>query len=183
MRPVSPPGMPKANSMPASSRTRTTACGTSISSGIMAASYAGRSTRSSAPGAIFRGHPQLHLADLLDAAAQAIAGGQPLDAGRRAGRDEVAGPQRQNAGEEADVLAQPADHVAGVGPHGRLAVLLHFDGEVLRLVDLAARSASTPPRGVNAGAPLEVPPALVGAPPRGAAGAVPAETGASRSRV
>src|SRR6266849_1636952 len=35
MRPVSPPGMPKTNSMPASSRTRTTAWGTSISSGIM----------------------------------------------------------------------------------------------------------------------------------------------------
>src|SRR3989441_9893310 len=35
MRPVSPPGMPKTNWMPASSRTRTTAWGTSISSGIM----------------------------------------------------------------------------------------------------------------------------------------------------
>src|SRR5215510_11773153 len=32
MRPVSPPGMPKTNWMPASSRTRTRACGTSISS-------------------------------------------------------------------------------------------------------------------------------------------------------
>src|SRR6267143_4301608 len=35
MRPVSPPGMPKTNWMPASSRTRTSAWGTSISSGIM----------------------------------------------------------------------------------------------------------------------------------------------------
>src|SRR2546428_10955861 len=35
MRPVSPPGMPKTNWMPASSRTRTTAWGTSISSGII----------------------------------------------------------------------------------------------------------------------------------------------------
>src|SRR5207249_2344659 len=35
MRPVSPPGMPKTNWIPASSRTRTTAWGTSISSGIM----------------------------------------------------------------------------------------------------------------------------------------------------
>ena len=38
IRPVSPPGMPKTNWMPASSRTRTTAWGTSISSGIMCAS-------------------------------------------------------------------------------------------------------------------------------------------------
>src|SRR5262245_2802061 len=36
MRPVSPPGIPNTKSMPASSSTRTTACGTSISSGIMA---------------------------------------------------------------------------------------------------------------------------------------------------
>src|SRR5215470_15586173 len=35
MRPVSPPGMPKTNWMPASSRTRTMALGTSISSGAM----------------------------------------------------------------------------------------------------------------------------------------------------
>src|SRR5215510_811738 len=35
MRPVSPPGMPKTNWMPASSRTRTRACGTSISSGAI----------------------------------------------------------------------------------------------------------------------------------------------------
>src|SRR6266850_4742114 len=37
MRPVSPPGMPKTNWMPASSRTWTIAWGTSISSGIMCA--------------------------------------------------------------------------------------------------------------------------------------------------
>src|SRR5690348_10191334 len=36
MRPVSPPGIPKTNWMPASSRTRTSACGTSISSVAMA---------------------------------------------------------------------------------------------------------------------------------------------------
>src|SRR5262245_2067595 len=35
MRPVSPPGMPKTNWMPASSRTRTMAWGTSVSSGII----------------------------------------------------------------------------------------------------------------------------------------------------
>src|SRR5215470_17217915 len=35
MRPVSPPGMPKTNWMPASSRTRTSAWGTSISSAVM----------------------------------------------------------------------------------------------------------------------------------------------------
>src|SRR6266571_1472101 len=35
MRPVSPPGMPKTNWMPASSRTRTTACATSISASII----------------------------------------------------------------------------------------------------------------------------------------------------
>src|ERR1700752_2134739 len=35
MRPVSPPGIPNTNWMPASSRTRTSAWGTSISSGIM----------------------------------------------------------------------------------------------------------------------------------------------------
>src|SRR5215468_9242528 len=34
MRPVSPPGMPKTNSMPASSSTRTSAWGTSISAGV-----------------------------------------------------------------------------------------------------------------------------------------------------
>src|SRR5574341_553085 len=42
MRPVSPPGMPNTNSMPASSRTRTTAWGASISSGIMASVLNGR---------------------------------------------------------------------------------------------------------------------------------------------
>src|SRR5215470_5022496 len=34
MRPVSPPGMPNTNSIPASSRTRTSAWGTSISAGV-----------------------------------------------------------------------------------------------------------------------------------------------------
>src|SRR5262245_4784904 len=47
MRPVSPPGIPNTNSIPASSRTRTTACGTSISSGIMAGRYAAPGVRSS----------------------------------------------------------------------------------------------------------------------------------------
>src|SRR5437867_3552596 len=37
MRPVSPPGMPNTNWMPASSRTRTSAWGTSISSGVIRA--------------------------------------------------------------------------------------------------------------------------------------------------
>src|SRR5215831_19909234 len=42
MRPVSPPGMPKTNSMPASSSTRTRAWGTSISVGVTLTSFAPR---------------------------------------------------------------------------------------------------------------------------------------------
>jgi hypothetical protein len=40
MRPVSPPGIPKTNSMPASSRTRTRAWGTSISVGVTLTTFA-----------------------------------------------------------------------------------------------------------------------------------------------
>src|SRR5712691_5913895 len=76
----------------------------------------------------------LHLADFLDAALQVIAVGELRHARRRAGRDEDAGLERRHAREKADVLAQPADHVAGVRAHRELAVLLDADREVLRIV-------------------------------------------------
>jgi len=67
-----------------------------------------------------------------------IAVGQLRYAGRRAGGDDVARAQRQGAGEKPDVLAQGADHVAGMGLHHRLAVLFHADVQVLRVVDFVA---------------------------------------------
>src|SRR6266567_2362781 len=86
----------------------------------------------------------LHLADFLDAALQVIAVGELRHARRRAGRDEPAGLERRHAREKADMLAQSADHVAGVRAHRELAVLLDADREVLRIVDLVARDDPGP---------------------------------------
>src|SRR6266851_6906467 len=86
----------------------------------------------------------LHLAGFLDAALQVIAVGELRHARRRAGRDEHAGLERRHAREKADVLAQPADHVAGVRAHRELAVLLDADREALRIVDLVARDDPGP---------------------------------------
>src|SRR5712692_4013838 len=89
-------------------------------------------------------HLDFHLADFLDAALQVIAVGELRHARRRAGRDEDSGPERRHAREKADVLAQSADHVAGMRAHRGLAVLLDADREVLRIVDLVARDDPGP---------------------------------------
>src|SRR5580765_8808171 len=87
----------------------------------------------------FRLHRHLHLADPLDAALEDVARGELLHAGGGAGGDEHAGSEGGHAREEADVLAQRADHVARVRAHGEAAVLLDADREGLRVVDLVAR--------------------------------------------
>src|SRR5581483_5232099 len=45
-----------------------------------------------------------------------------------------------------DMLAQAADHVAGMRDHRLLAVLQHFDRKILRLVDLVAGHNPRPQR-------------------------------------
>src|SRR6266704_3410895 len=86
----------------------------------------------------------LHLADFLDAALQVIAVGELRHARRRARRDEHTGRERRHAREKTDVLAQAADHVAGVRAHRGLAVLLDADREILVIVDLVARDDPGP---------------------------------------
>src|SRR5712691_13384894 len=85
-----------------------------------------------------------HLADFLDATFQVIAVSELCHAGRRSGGDEHTGLERHHAGEKADVLAQAADHVAGMRAHRKLAVLLDADREILGIVDLVARDDPGP---------------------------------------
>src|SRR5438093_52069 len=89
-------------------------------------------------------HRHLHLADPLYTALESVARGELLHAGGSASGDEHAGSEGRHAGEEADVLAQGADHVAGVRGHREAAVLLDADREVLRVVDLLARDDPGP---------------------------------------
>ena len=50
--------------------------------------------------------------------------------------NELARAEGQHAGQEADMVSQPTNHVASVRGHGRFSVLLHVNAEVLGLVDL-----------------------------------------------
>src|SRR4026207_688213 len=60
---------------------------------------------------------KLHAADFFDGPVQTVAIMKLTDPRRRAGSDQVARAQCQTAGQKADVLAQTADHVAGVRRH------------------------------------------------------------------
>src|SRR5438128_1629325 len=116
----------------------------------------------------------LHLADFLDAALQVIAVGELRHARRRARRDEHTGRERRHAREKTDVLAQAADHVAGVRAHRGLAVLFDADREVLRIVDLVARDDPGPQAREGVEALADVPGVLPAAAPGIALAEVPA---------
>src|SRR5262245_12985598 len=119
--------------------------------------------------------PELDFSDFLDASLQPVAIRQLPHACRRAGGDEIARAQGQHAGQEADVVAQPADHVTGVRVHDGLAVLLDADLEVLRLVDLIARHDPGPQSRERVEALADVARVLTSAPPRIALAEVPAD--------
>ena len=70
---------------------------------------------------------EVHRADLLDGASQVIAVVQFVDTRWRACRDQVAGTERQAAGEKPYMIPQTADHLARVRAHDLLAILQDLD--------------------------------------------------------
>src|SRR5213596_3369486 len=122
----------------------------------------------------FGPHRHFHLADPFDAASQMIAAGELRDARRRPGGDQDSGLERHHVREEADVLAEAADHVAGMRAHGELAVLLDADREVLRIVDLVARHDPRPEAGEGIESFADVARVLPAPPPGIALAEVPA---------
>src|SRR5438874_4596090 len=116
-----------------------------------------------------------HFPDPLDAALQPIARRELGDAGRRAGRDEIAGAQCQHAGEEADVVAHAADHVLGMRGHHVPAVQLDVDARVLRLGQLVPRHDPRPERAEGVEAFADVARVLAIAAPGLALADVPAD--------
>src|SRR6266581_2128295 len=122
----------------------------------------------------FGPHDHFHLADPLDAASQVIAVGELRDARRGSRRDQDSGLERRHVREKANVLAKPADHVAGMRAHGELAVLLDADREVLRIVDLVARHDPRSEAGEGVEAFADVARVLPAPPPGIALAEVPA---------
>src|SRR4051812_14506107 len=120
-------------------------------------------------------HVDFHLADLLDRALETVAVLELAYASRRPRGDEVARTQREHAGEEPDVLAHAADHVAGVRLHLGLAVLLDAHGEVLRIGDLVARDDPRPEPGERVEALADVARVLPPATPGIALAEIPAD--------
>src|SRR5262245_58912142 len=118
-------------------------------------------------------HRDFHFADALDAALKTIAAGELAHARGRARGDQRTGRKRGHAGEEADVLAQGADHVAGVRAHRELAVLLDPDRQVLRIVDLVARHDPRPEASEGVEALADVAGVVPAASPRVALAEVP----------
>src|SRR5262245_56966418 len=90
------------------------------------------------------GHFQLHGADAVYRALQVVAARELRHPGGCAGRDQRSRLERRHAGQEADQVAQPVDHVRGVRAHHVLAVLLDVDVQVLRLADLVAADDPRP---------------------------------------
>ena len=58
------------------------------------------------------------------------------DAGGCAGGDQITRAQRETAGEKTDMIAQPANHIAGMRRHRFFAVLQNFYCQILRFIDL-----------------------------------------------
>src|SRR5689334_12748432 len=79
---------------------------------------------------------KFHAADFFDRPVQTVAVVKLADPRRRAGGDQIPGTECQTACQKTDVLAQTADHVAGMRRHRLFAVLQNFNRKVLRLVDL-----------------------------------------------
>src|SRR5882672_4441547 len=105
----------------------------------------------------FRRHRHFHLADAVDAPLEPVPRSEPGNARRRARGDQRAGGEGGHGREEADVLAQRADHVAGMRAHHGRAVLLDADREVLRVVDLVARDDPRPEAGEGVESLADVP--------------------------
>src|SRR5882672_1862984 len=77
------------------------------------------------------------LTDTVDSTLHPVAALHRADAGWRAGEDEIAGLQLEQAGEMGDDLRHCPDHLGEIAGLAALAVDLEPDGTLLRMADIA----------------------------------------------